>query len=76
MKQNVTLSLDRELLAKLRVIAAQRSTSVSGMLAHELSAIVEKSERYEQSKRYALTALDTGLHLGGRPAPRDELHER
>ena len=76
MKQNVTLSLDRELLSKLRVIAAQRATSVSGMLAEELTAIVERSERYEQSKRVAMSALDEGLHLGGRPASRDELHER
>ena len=76
MKQNVTLSLDRELLSKLRVIAAQRATSVSGMLAEELTAIVERSERYEQSKRVAMSALDEGFHLGGRPASRDELHER
>ncbi len=76
MKQNITLSLDQALLAKLRVVAAQRSTSVSGMLADELTAIVERAEQYEQAKRKALKALETGFHLGEQRISRDELHER
>ncbi len=76
MKQNITLSLDKDLLAKIRVIAAKRAQSVSGMLTEELAEIVKKSEEYEQSKRYALRVLDTGFHWGGQPASRDELHER
>ena len=76
MKQNITLSLDRELLAKLRVIAAKRATSVSRMLADELAEIVEKSEQYEHAKRYALAAIETGFHLGGQRISREELHER
>jgi hypothetical protein len=76
MKQNITLSIDQVLLTKLRVIAAQRSTSVSRMLADELSAIVEQAEHYEQAKRAALDALESGFHLGGTSVARDELHER
>lgn len=76
MKQNITLSLDKDLLAKLRVIAAGRSLSVSRMLTEELTGIVEKSEQYEQAKRSALNALDTGFHLGDTRASRDALHER
>ncbi|WP_300970362.1 hypothetical protein [Thiocapsa sp.] len=63
-------------MTKLRVIAAQRSTSVSRMLADELSTIVEQAEHYEQAKRAALDALETGFHPGGKPVARDELHER
>ncbi|MCO6439707.1 MAG: ribbon-helix-helix protein, CopG family [Nitrococcus mobilis] len=73
MKQNITLSLDKELLKKLRVIAARRSTSVSQLLADELVDLVEKSE---QSKRHALAMLDAGFHFGGRRVSRDDLHER
>jgi predicted transcriptional regulator len=76
MKQNITLALDKELLAQLKILAAKRSTSVSRMLADELTALVERSEQYEQSKRYALAAIDNGFHLGGKRVFRDELHER
>lgn len=76
MKQNITLSLDKELLQRLRIIAAKRSTSVSGMLSDELCRIVERSEQYERAKRQALATLDTGFHLGGTPATREALHER
>ena len=76
MKQNITLSLEKDLLLKLKVISAKRSTSISRMLADELKEIVEKTERYELSRRKALQAMESGLHLGGRAAPRDELHER
>lgn len=76
MKQNITLALDKGLIKKLRVIAAQRSTSVSQMLTEELQQIVERAERYEIAKRQALAALDSGFHLGGQPAKREELHER
>jgi predicted transcriptional regulator len=76
MKQNITVSLDKELIQKLRVIAATRSTSISRMLSDELRQIVTRTEHYERAKRQALTALERGFHLGGQPASRDELHER
>jgi predicted transcriptional regulator len=77
MKQNITISLDKEILNKARVVAAKRSTSVSRLLADELSEIVRRSESYERAKRQALADLDVGFHLGGaKPASRDELHER
>lgn len=75
-RQNLTISLDRELVQKLRVIAAQRSMSISGLLAQELMDIVERSERFEHARRSALAALDADMHLGGLPASREELHDR
>jgi len=36
MKHNITLSLDRELITKAKIIAAQRNSSVSRLLAEEL----------------------------------------
>ncbi len=42
----------------------------------ELEHIVERSERYERSKRAALAALDKGCHFGGERPDRDALHER
>jgi len=75
-RQNLTLSLDKELIRKARVLAAQRSTSVSQMLSTLLGELVEDAEHYDRAKRSAISRLETGYHFGGRPAKRDELHER
>ena len=77
MKQNITLRLDKSLIAKAKVIAAQRQTSVSRMLSKELERMVEDAERYKQAKRQALANLKKGYYLGGEiTASRDEIHER
>jgi hypothetical protein len=77
MKQNITLSIDKELIRKGKIIAAQKDTSVSKMLGDLLKEIIEEHDRYEASKRNALNILDKGLHLGGRVNwEREELHER
>lgn len=77
MKQNITLSLEKEIIKKGKVIAARRDTSISRMLSDQLKSIVEKDERYEAAKRSALQLLKTGLHLGGRVDwKREDLYER
>lgn len=77
MKQNVTLAVDSELLRKARVLAAERSTSVSGMLAAELERIIGERDRYEKAKVEAIAELRRGYHLGGGPVPsRAETYER
>ncbi|MGH9375279.1 MAG: hypothetical protein ACRD1J_03840 [Terriglobia bacterium] len=76
-KQNVTISLDRRTIHKAKVIAARRSTSISGLLAHQIEILVGEEEAYERAERQAITLLDQGFHLGGAiRASRDELHER
>ena len=77
MKQNITLSIDRELIQFARVLAAQRRTSVSRMLSEELQKLIEDSKNYERAKRQALNYLTRGFHLGGKiTVSREELHER
>lgn len=76
MKQNITLSLDTKLLREAKVLAAQRHTSVSRLLAEELEARVSRQSDYECSRRAALALMKEGLPLGGTPLSRDELHER
>ena len=77
MKQNITLSLDKELIGKAKVMAAHRQTSISGMLSNELRKVVEKTERYQWARRKAMNNLEMGFHLGGRIlASREDLHER
>jgi hypothetical protein len=77
MKQNITVAIDRALLKQARSFAAQRGTSISGMLAEELRKIVAREAQYEEAKRKALAQLKSPFRLGGeRIADRDALHER
>jgi hypothetical protein len=76
-KQNVTISLSRQVLKKAKILAARRETSISGLLAHEIECLVGDEEAYERAERQALALLEKGFHLGGKiVAGRDELHER
>ncbi len=77
MKQNITLSLDKEIIKKGKVIAAQKDTSISKMLGDQLKEIVEREDQYEAAKRGAMQALKEGFHLGGRINwRREDLYER
>jgi hypothetical protein len=77
MKQNITLRIDKHLLKKGKIIAAQKDTSVSKMLSEQLRQLVEDNEQYETAKRSALQALKKGYHLGGKISwKREDLYER
>lgn len=77
MKQNVTISLDRETVRKAKILAARRETSISGLVAAQIEALVGEDEAYEQAKREALTLLESGFHLGGfHRGDRAQLHDR
>jgi len=76
MKQNITVSIDKVLMQKARVLAAKRSISISRLLSEELAEIIARQENYERARDDAFAKLKVGYHLGGRPASRDELHER
>jgi hypothetical protein len=46
-KQNLTISLDRQTIQKAKIIAAQRSTSISELLAGQIEMLVQGEEAYE-----------------------------
>ena len=76
MKKKITLTLDQDLLDRVRALAARRNSSVSALL-QELSHLVAESEAYERAKRAALARLSQGARLGGGHLPsRAELYER
>lgn len=77
MKTNITLKVDKDLLRKARILAAEKDTSVSALVAEQLEKIVRDREGYEQAKKRALAILKKGFDLGYKPpATRDEFHER
>ncbi len=77
MKQNIVVAIDRALLKRVEALAAQRGTSISGLLAVELRRLVEHDEAYERAKVKALAYLTSPFHLGGVGIRnREALHDR
>lgn len=75
--QNITVRLNRRTLRKAEVLAAKRNTSISGLLAEQIEALVGADDAYQQAQRRALALLEQGFHLGGRiESTRDQWLER
>ena len=77
--QNVTLSLPKELLKEARLLAVERGTSLSGLLAEYLGRAVREDARYDAAQKRIRIRLRRGFDLGagGSKLPsRAELHER
>jgi hypothetical protein len=77
MKQNITLSMEKEIIKKGKIIAARKETSISKMLGDLLKEVTDNENRYQAAKRNALQHLKKGFHLGGRiDWKRDDLYDR
>ena len=78
-KQNVTLSLPKELLKKAKVLAASQNKSLSEFLRESLEERIRESSGYRTAKLRQLKLLKEGFDLGTKGQigfNRDELHER
>jgi hypothetical protein len=78
-KQNITLSLPRDLLNRVKRLAADRETSISALLVEALSRIVNEDRRYSEARKLVLAAFSStrSLGTGGQATwTRDELYER
>jgi len=76
-RQNLTVSLSVQTIQKAKVLAAQRSTSISRLLAEQIETLVGENDAYERAAASAIARMERGLHLGGGlMANRDALHER
>lgn len=77
--QNITLSVPKDTLRKAKLVAVERQTSLSRLLAGLIEELVASEDRYETARGRHLTILDRSFDLGtgGRPlVSREELHER
>jgi hypothetical protein len=77
--QNITLAIPKEILRKAKILAVQKNTSLSALLAQTLTDLVANQEAYEQARRRNLMLLDSGFDLGTHGEiswKREELHER
>jgi hypothetical protein len=75
-KINITLKLDKVLVRKVGVLAAENGTSVSALLSAKLEEELGRRATYEEAKKHALAVLAKGWDLGGRVPTRREMHER
>jgi hypothetical protein len=76
-KQNITLRLKKATIRKARILAAKRSTSISGLISNELEQLVARDDEYEKAMQDALAMMKPGFALGGsHKLNRDALHER
>jgi hypothetical protein len=78
-RQNITLSLPKDLLQKVKIIAVKKNTSLSGLLSDYLARIANEEEAYQiaqtRHRRLLKKGYDLGLE-GEIPWKREELHER
>jgi hypothetical protein len=77
--QNITLSLPKDVLMKVKLIAVQRHTSVSNLLSREIEKLVQQEDAYIHAQQRHMDWLEQAADLGTKgclPAQRDELHER
>ena len=78
-RQNVTLSIPKEILKKAKMLAVEQDTSLSGLLTRVLTETVEQHEEYALARVAHLALLEEGMDLGtdGKIAwERESLHDR
>ncbi|MEA3351966.1 MAG: CopG family transcriptional regulator [Chloroflexota bacterium] len=77
--QNITLSLPKKTLHKVKLIAVQKETSLSGLLTQVLDELVTREEEYIRARRQHLAWMEhcADLGTGGEIHwKRDDIHER
>ncbi len=75
--QNLTVALKPATIRKAKLLAAQKGSSISRLVAELIEELVSEEERYETARRQAIAYLNQGFPLGGKVvASREEWHER
>lgn len=76
-KQKVTISLSPETIRKAKIVAARRSTSISGLLADQIEGwSVQKKRTSAPNVRHWLCSTRAFIWVGVLTTTRNELHER
>ena len=74
---NITIKVDASLAREAKVLAARRGTSLSRLVAEQLTALVESDQVYSAARASALRQLGQGFDLDWeKPESRQELHVR
>jgi DICT domain-containing protein len=76
--KNITLAIEDEILDKVRIVAAEKKTTVNALVREFLTDLASRDERLAEARKQLLRLMDTSE---GRMAPdwkfdREEIHER
>lgn len=76
--KNITLAIEDEVLDKVRIVAAEKKTTVNALVREFLADLASRDERLAEARKQLLRLMDTSK---GRMAPdwkfnREETHER
>ncbi len=76
-KQNLTLTIEEDVLLAARKAALERRTSVNQLVREFLASVAEESGRRRLARARLKAAMDKGLvEVGEKTWTRDELYER
>lgn len=78
-KQNITLSLPKEILKKGKMLATKRGISLNELIRELLQISTESDEGYRISADRQITRMKEGIQLGTKGEiswKRDQLHQR
>ena len=78
-KQNITLSLPREILKKGKMLAAKKGISLNELVRELLQATTENDEEYQASAERQIRRMKEGIQLGTKGKiswKRDQLYQR
>lgn len=78
-KQNITLSLPKEILKKGKMLAAKKGISLNQLVRELLQMTAENEEGYHISADRQIKRMKEGISLGTKgkiPWQRDELYQR
>jgi len=78
-KQNVTLSLPKDLLKKAKTLAVMKDKSLSDLLRETLEEKVRQETGHQAARKRQIALMKKGFGLGTRgkiSISREELHER
>lgn len=78
-RQNITLSIPKDILQKAKIVAIQREISLSKLLSDALAEIVAKEDDYELAKQRQMQRLNHPYNFGIKGKitwSREELYER
>jgi hypothetical protein len=74
-RRNLTVQLDEDIIRQAKILAAERGTSVSGLVARELERLVGRNARYEEAMRRAVELMGQSVEAGGRSWRREDLYD-
>ncbi len=78
-KQNVTLSIDKSLLKKAKILAAKEDKSLSALIREALEKRIRETKEYKMAMKRQVTILKKGYNLGTKGnlnIKREEIYDR